>query len=42
MAVAIEGAMKGTTGIPSALSSADKTIKSVIQKQQLAGTQPKH
>jgi multiple sugar transport system substrate-binding protein len=42
MAIAIESAMKGSASIQSALGTADKTIKSVIQKQQLAGTQPKH
>lgn len=42
MGLAIEAAMKGTSSIQSALSTADQTIKGVIQKQQLAGTQPKH
>jgi multiple sugar transport system substrate-binding protein len=42
LATAIEAAMKGSASIPSALGTADSKIKSVIQKQQLAGTQPQH
>jgi multiple sugar transport system substrate-binding protein len=39
---AIESAMKGTASIPDALSKADAAINDVIEKQSLAGTQPKH
>jgi multiple sugar transport system substrate-binding protein len=41
MGTAIESAMKGNAAPDAALTTADKAIGSVIEKQGLAGTQPK-
>lgn len=41
MGTAIESAMKGGAAVDAALQTADKAINTVIEKQKLAGTQPK-
>ncbi|WP_020523779.1 extracellular solute-binding protein [Catelliglobosispora koreensis] len=41
MGTAIESAMKGTATVDAALQTADKAINTVIEKQALAGKQPK-
>lgn len=41
MGIAIESAMKGNATVDAALQTADKAIATVIEKQALAGTQPK-